>query len=359
MKNERILNIAAQLRESEGAGFRLDEAELVLAAERKENDRAGMAIKVLSIFGGLLTTLIFLAFMALAGFYDQYEIILWMGAIFICLAIGLNKIFNLLIIDTSVISMYIIGFCLLGFALMQHDFTGNEVCLCFIGIALAALIIAQNFVLSFVSVLLINGCLITLILVNRHADLMHLYNAGNTLLLMFLLLFEAKALRMGRIVSRLYNPLRTALIFSLLGGLFFISREWWMEPGLLAGQAWLSSCVTIAALLYVLVRVLKAFGRTARKDYLVACAASIPVLLGLALLPAVAGSILIMLACFLVNYKTGLVIGIMAFIYFIVQFYYDLSLTLLTKSLVLSGTGIVFTLCFVLVQLKWKSDEKI
>ncbi len=58
--------------------------------------------------------------------------------------------------------------------------------------------------------------------------------------------------------------------------------------------------------------------------------------------PAISGAFLIILVSVLVHYKTGLAIGILAFIYFIIQYYYDLNFTLLTKSILLMSSGVVF-----------------
>lgn len=357
-KQANILEILGEIREK-GTDFDFDEAKLVRESEKRSADKAGLAIKVLSIFGGLLTTLIFLVFLALAGMYDEYDTIFVLGMVFIGVAVALNKIFNLLIIDTSVIAVYIIGFCLLGYGMSWFHYSENEICTAFIAISLVSLIIAQNFVLAFVSVLIINGSFIALILIHEHMGMIHLYNAGNTLLLIVLLLMESKVLRAGKIISRLYNPLRTALIFSLLAGLFFVSKKWWMDPHLDVQHVWLSSVVSFFGALLLVNQVMRVFGRTSQKDLVIAYSASIPVLLSVAFQPAICGSMLIIGMCFRANYKTGFVIGIMAFIYFIAQFYYDLNFTLLTKSLLLFFSGVLFILCFVFTHFKWKSNEKV
>jgi len=66
--------------------------------------------------------------------------------------------------------------------------------------------------------------------------------------------------------------------------------------------------------------------------------------------PAISASMLIILLCFWVNYRSGYIIGIMALCYFICQFYYDLSFTLLVKSELLFASGILFGLVYFSVQ---------
>jgi len=75
--------------------------------------------------------------------------------------------------------------------------------------------------------------------------------------------------------------------------------------------------------------------------------------------PSISGAMIIVLLSFLVNYKTGLAIGIISLIYFISQYYYDLNFTLLTKSIILFSSGIVFLLFYLFTTKKLNSNEKI
>jgi uncharacterized membrane protein len=82
-------------------------------------------------------------------------------------------------------------------------------------------------------------------------------------------------------------------------------------------------------------------------------------LLPTALAPAILGAILIMLLSFSVNYKTGLVVGVIAFIYFVSQYYYDLNFTLLTKSILLFSSGVFFVALYLFTHKKLTTNEKI
>ena len=92
-------------------------------------------------------------------------------------------------------------------------------------IALCSLVITQNFILSFISVLTISGSFLTLIISNDLYDLIHLYIAVCTLLLTYLFLNEAKIISLNRKLSKLYNPIRIGLVISLLIGLFTIGKR--------------------------------------------------------------------------------------------------------------------------------------
>src|SRR5690606_13137026 len=75
--------------------------------------------------------------------------------------------------------------------------------------------------------------------------------------------------------------------------------------------------------------------------------------------PSISGALLIVLLSFLVNYRTGFAIGIIALIYFVVQYYYDLNLSLLTKSIILFSSGTVFLVFYFFFTKMTKDNEKI
>jgi len=75
--------------------------------------------------------------------------------------------------------------------------------------------------------------------------------------------------------------------------------------------------------------------------------------------PSISGAIVIVLLSFLVNYKTGLAIGIISIIYFVSQYYYDLNFTLLTKSIILFVSGIIFLVFYLFTTKNLSANEKI
>ena len=73
--------------------------------------------------------------------------------------------------------------------------------------------------------------------------------------------------------------------------------------------------------------------------------------------PGISGTLLIILLSYRTNFKPGLAIGIAAFVYFISNFYYNLNINLLNKSLLLIGSGLLFLALYGLI-LKLKSNEQ-
>ena len=122
---------------------------------------------------------------------------------------------------------------------------------------------------------------------------------------------------------------------------------------------WVSSMVTIASVVFILSRIIKVYELENINIKIVAYVAVAFILLPTLFAPAISGALLILLLCFLINHKTGLVTGIISFIYFISQYYYDLHFTLLVKSIILFSIGILCLLIYIFIIKKIESNESI
>ncbi|NQX85578.1 MAG: DUF4401 domain-containing protein [Flavobacteriaceae bacterium] len=345
------------IRLSEGTKFECDVNAIFEEYNNQGENKSSLAIKVLSIFGGFLATLAFLAFLAIAGLYNSEFGLLIFGIGFIISAIWLNKTYGKLIIDTFSISIYIIGFALLAFGLSEMKVDENIIAILISLIAISSLIITQNFILSFTSVLAISGSFIFLIISNDSYDLIHLYVAINTLILTYLFLNEAKIISSNKRLSQLYNPVRIGLVVSLLFGLITVGKRHLIPIS--QNLIWLSSVVMILVTLYLVYKIIKINEVKDFKSKAIIYSLSFLILAPTILSPSISGAIVIILLSFLVNYRTGLVIGIISIIYFISQYYYDLNFTLLTKSIILFVSGVMFLLFYLFIIKNSTSNEKI
>lgn len=355
-KQETILSLLKSIQTSEGDSFNFNESNVLEEINHQQENKSSLAIKILSIFGGFLATMAFLGFLLIAGLYDSPLGMVVFGFGFIFLAIFLNKIQDKLIVDTLSISLYITGIGLLTFAFYEIDIQENLITLIILTIALASLFITQNYMLSFISILTINTCLLLLLISNKLYSLIHLYIAFNTVLLVIVFLNEAKILIANKKLSKLYNPLRIGLIVSLLAGLIAIGSKEFIPIS--TNIIWISSLVFFAAILYLVSKIMLVFNLLSVKNknliYLLTAIILIPTVLS----PAISGALLIVLLSFYVNYKTGLVIGIISVLYFISQYYYDLNFTLLTKSIILFSSGVLFLGCYFIIHKKLLRNEK-
>ena len=75
--------------------------------------------------------------------------------------------------------------------------------------------------------------------------------------------------------------------------------------------------------------------------------------------PYLSGSILLILICFHYGYKAESAVALLLFIYSISKYYYDLDITLLTKSITLFFTGIVLLIAWYIFTQKKTRHEKI
>jgi hypothetical protein len=334
----------------EGNSFEFDEIEIEKEYSNSQKEKSGIAIKILSVLGGFLATLAFLGFLLIAGLYDSKAGLVITGLIFTGAAIWLNVEYKKLIIDTLSVSAYAIGLCLIAFGLSELKVGDIAICILLMIISLFTIGITKNYILSFISILTINGSLIYLIIDNDLYNLIHVYNAILLVLLTYVFLNEAKLLADKKFPSKLYNPIRIGLIFSLITGLAFVGQRGIFDFGI--KLKWASSIITIPLTIYVISIIAKITGITNTKTLYLVYTFSMLFLIPTVMSPAISGALLILLLSFLVNYKTGLAIGVISFIYFISQYYYDLSFTLLTKSIILFVSGIIFLLFYVFTHKK-------
>lgn len=356
MRNkEEIKELMDYFRTPENKELQFDE-EAIFTAYEKNDDHQSLAVKVLSIFGGILACLAFLGFLFITGIYDSTSGLLILGILLILGGMFINKIYRTTIFDTLSVSSYIIGFILLALGLFKMEMTESEVSLICILIATASLLIGRSYIIAFISVLIMSGGILTLIVANKNIDLIHLYTSFLAILVTAVFLKEAKVIALHNALSKLYEPVRIGLIFSFLAGLVILGNDY-IEVS--RDYLWISSVVIILTIMYVLSRIFGVLhiSKNTQKAgiYIVTIALLLPTILS----PAISGAILIILLSFLVNYKTSLAIGIIAFIYFVSRYYYDLHFTLLTKSILLFSSGILFLGLYLLTRKKLTSHEKV
>lgn len=357
MKNkEELKELFSSLQNKVGAGFEYDENAIESTFEKNDGGQP-LSVKILSIVGGVFASIFFLCFILLLGFSNSEVLILILGLLFIAGAVWVNKEFDNLLIDTSSISFYCIGFGMCGFSLGMLHVDERLICVLFIVLALATLRVLQNYIISLFAVLIINGSIIGIILYEQVLELLLLYVGILAIGMTYVLLNEGKLITSHRIISRLYNPLKIGLILSFLSGLICVGVKDILSSSI--NYVWVASIIILAVLVYAITVLFKVLGIN---DHKMKCSVSIitvVVLLPTVLSPAIAGAILILLLCFLVNYKTGFVLGICSLIYFISQYYYDLSFSLLTKSILLFSTGVLFIILYLLTYKKLISNEKV
>lgn len=340
-----------------GTALEYDEASLEKALSSRDKVVPPLYIKILSILGGFLSTLAFLGFLVLAGLYDSEFGLVMVGVTFVIAALWFNKVIHSLLLDTASISVYVVGYAMLAFGLDQTGVDENIICIVFIFSAILSLYVTENFILVFISVLIISGSFVFLIINGDGYNIIHFYNAVLSLSLTAFYLYEARLVGGKSSISLKYSAIRMGLIFSFIFGLILVGIRG-ITP-LTYNYIWLSSLFNILCVAIVIVRLLVKFDIRQTKQKIIVVGTVVVMLLPSILSPAISGAILLILLNYKVSYKTGVVIGVLAFIYFVSQFYYDLNLTLLVKSIILFVSGATFLLFYFLLLKYFKSHEKI
>lgn len=330
------------------------EKENIFKAYKSKEDHQSLAIKILSVFGGLLSGVAFIGFLFITNFFDSSQGLMIFGGICIAGSILLNKAVSKIIIDTMSVTFYLIGFVLLGIGLADSIENESIICFIFMLIALFSLFISQNYIFAFVSILMFNGCIVALLTFNDLTSWVYIYIALVAAATTFLFLNEAKIIAQKNIISKLYEPLRSAMVFTFLAVFIFFKENIIGYSNFI-----IASVVIILAILYVVYHLFKILNITETQHKTITLVATAVLLIPTAYSPAISGAILIILLSFMVNYKTGFGLGIIAFIYFISMYYYDLQFTLLTKSIILFSSGILFLAIYLFTRKKLTSHEQI
>jgi len=332
-----------------------DVDKITAVYQKNDHGHQSIAVKILSVVGGMLASLAFIGFLFLVGLYESEIGLFFLGAVGIIGSALVSKKADSIITDTICVSFFIIGFVLLGIGLDKMQVDADVIFTVFAIVAFGALVFAQTYILSFVSLLIVNGSILTLILSNHQYNLVNVYVIAIALVMAYFFLKEAVIITSSKILSKLYNPVRTGLIFSFLAGLVLVGKNGLVPTYF--NYNWVCSAVIIAAIVYVVFRLFDVLNITKLQHKIVNSIFTVLVLLPTLSSPAISGAILIILLSFLINDKTGLVLGLLAFIYFISQYYYDLNLTLLTKSILMFSSGILFIIIYLFTHKKLTTHE--
>lgn len=356
-KDEDIKARIASVQKSEGIHFLADESAIIQAYKKEEENKSGLAIKVLAIFGGFLASLAFIGFLFITGIFNSEVALVIFGVLLIGSAIGISKVYDKLLHTTTSVTMYLIGLWLINFGGLDLGLDTNTMALISLGIGILTLCINQTLILSFISVLTISVCLLVLILSNNDHSLIHLYTVGMTVLFTYVILHESKLVTTSSKLSKLYNPIRIGVLFSMLFGLIALGKRGLIDVA--PHSIWISSIVFLGIVVYIVYHILQQLNIHDQKKKIVIYTLSVLILLSTIFAPSILGALLIILLCFLVNYTTGITIGVLALIYFISQYYYDLNYTLLTKSIILFASGILFLVFYLFITKKNTPHEEV
>lgn len=330
-------------RTREGSNFQLNEPAVLAEYEKANANRSGIAIKVLTVIGGFLATCAFIGFLFVGGLFESGLGMTIAGFFFITGSLILKRVKDLLILDTFAVSFYLTGCVLLLFGGAELRMNELAESIMFMVIALFSLWIVQAYMMAFTATLLFHASFVALLETYRFDSFIHIYISLLIWFFTLMVLQEARIIRSSVIANRLYNPVRMATLFTLLTIIYLSGSGWFFR---IASFRWFTTISAAAAILLLLPRILQKLEVKNTTQQVLAFAAAILVLAPTIWAPGITTAILIILASFLVNFKTGIVAGILALIWFVSEYYYSLHYTLLVKSLLMMATGICFLLLY-------------
>lgn len=348
MKEKDNIELAELLEvyKTEGINPQLDVKVFQEDYKRQEKNKTSVLIQTLIFVGSLLTAGFFLGFLAIAGLFDSGAPMLGMGVFFILISIVVPYVANQSTnIEPFGMALMIVGAILFaaGFTFNSHRFESflwvSLVLSIFIGI------VAGSQLQKFSAIVCFNLCAYWIIWDLRIQIMFNFLILINALIITVGWLKETEVLSAYPKIGQWYSPILNAGSISMLGllsGSVNTYRDSYWEEAELIGNSywWVAALLLIALVLWALNETLELVGELSKR---------IPILIGtgIALLlltqaPGIVGGILLLFLGVYSGYKLFVAQGILAIFFFTVLFYYNLNTSLLVKSILMLGAGILF-----------------
>ena len=289
--------------------------------------KSNLTIEVLSIIGGVLTAIFFLGFLVLSSILRSETSCLIAGSILIITTLFVNRLLTKPFLDAMNITCYIV-----------------------------TMLLSKGFILTFLSVISFYMALFGEI-TNLFSSLNPLNVAAVPIIAIFLFvnLSETKILSYTNGDFSKYKPIHSGLFVSCVLSLAGLSVNYLTK----STNDWIISVfmlVGILLMVYKIVQVMQVKSPVHQVCiYLLCILICFPSLHA----PYLSGSILLILICFQYGYKAESAVALLLFIYSISKYYYDLDITLLTKSITLFFTGIALLIAWYIFTQKKTRHEKI
>lgn len=328
----------------ESQDFRFNGEAIGQAYDSRERSPGHMAIRVLVILGTLLSAGLIVSMLFSFGIYESAIAMLATGITGLLAGMWIHLKRQSDVTDTISISLMLMGYASIAFALVEWKVDTGLICGILIVISAVCFMFSKNFIIPFLGT--VSSCICLFIWVQAKCPPVFiplLYCALAAALLPVYLL-EGNLLGFLRRHAFRYQPLRLGLLVSVLAGLYIFS------PFFLRGlqefpfkhyQLYFSVPVSLICLFAVACLLRET--QSAPGSWKIAIFLIVALVLGLTLFaPAVGLSLYLLVITFYNAHKTGTVISIASVCFAIGLYYYDLHFSLLTKSFLLVLPGLIF-----------------
>ena len=306
--------------------------------------KSNLTIEVLSIIGGVLTAIFFLGFLVLSSILRSETSCLIITTLFV------NRLLTKPFLDAMNITCYIAGCILAGYGMNRNM---DVLFIVLIGISVVTMLLSKGFILTFLSVISFYMALFGEI-TNLFSSLNPLNVAAVPIIAIFLFvnLSETKILSYTNGDLSKYKPIHSGLFVSCVLSLAGLSVNYLTK----STNDWIISVFMLVGILLMVYKIVQVKSPVHQVCiYLLCILICFPSLHA----PYLSGSILLILICFQYGYKAESAVALLLFIYSISKYYYDLDITLLTKSITLFFTGIALLIAWYIFTQKKTRHEKI
>ncbi|WP_196888504.1 DUF4401 domain-containing protein [Aureivirga sp. CE67] len=355
MENKRDIKQVLTYVQSYKSDFEYEEEKIQQEISEEEKNQSSLLIKILSIFGGYFAGIFLILALFFIGIYKNEGAMLALGIIFIISTILISRFVKNSIVDAFSLTLIITGFVMINFSYENSE--DWQIAFLLSAINLVVFLLSRSFLISFISIIGFHACIFYMLFELEVPSCINIIVIFDLLVLYFLQTNESKLITENNFISYTFQPIRIAFIFTLLIGFFTVSEIFDYKK--FDFYPWISTIGVFVALLFFLPKLFKKIEITETVSKILIIAFTFCVFLITIFEPTILGAIFILLLCFYANYKTGFSISLIALIYFVCQYYYDLSFTLLTKSILMMISGVLFLVIYLFIQKKWFKNEKV
>jgi len=346
--------IFQEIQTMQGEDFTFEKEKIEEEVQSDQALYSNLAVKILSILGGIIGSVFFIGFIVISFVQDSDIGLLSLGSIFLISAIIMGRVEKSIFLDTINICAWLIGGMLVIGGLFMNEQHENVVTIITLIVAAITFFTVNRYLLKFFSVLVVCGSMASLFLINDWFNLIQLMVAGCAIKMTFLHLTEASFISKNKFFNSAYSPLRLGLVISFIALLTLVGKAGRMA-GLHFDHLWISSLVIFGCILFSIKKIMDGLAIEQEQTKIMVLILSAVMLLPTVLAPSISGAILILILNYHIGHRTGIGIGVIAMVYFVIQYYYDLNLTLLEKSGILVLSGILFLAAYVIFSKKIKT----
>lgn len=342
-------------RNREGAALEINEESIAIALSKKQERESGWLIKILSVIGGILGNLFFTFFLTIIFSNDSGMSLLVIGIFMMGSAILFIRNVNLLVLDTLVITAYLLAYIISAIGLDRLGWKEPSIALVILGFAVAAIFFIRHSILLFFTFAIALGAVVFLFFNQKLGVYAQIWPCMLAIVILYLYWKEAAWITAGSRLNDWYRPLLWVLVLYFIGFLQLLGKRHWVEG---IGEYFSYTSLWLMAILgWVVYQILPQFSITQSSSRGGLLVIIIWILLPTLRSPAIAGILLLLLLSYRSGDRWVWLLSLLAMVVFFSEFYYDLSLSLLTKSYILMGSGIGLLLLYYFTRKYWQSNE--